>query len=63
MSARMFTVACCIRLSSVTTPPFGSAVGTLVRPQDHWTVPEPNTSAFDVGSRKATRLWVAVPLP
>lgn len=63
MSAKMLTVACCIRLSSVTTASSGFPVGMLVRPQDHCTVPEPKTRAFEVWSRKATRLCVAVPLP
>ncbi len=63
MSAKTFTVACCIRLSAVITASSGLPVGMLVRPQDHCTVPAPNTSACEVWSRKATRLCVAVPFP
>ncbi len=63
MSAKTLTVACCIRLSSVTTASSGLPVGMLVRPQDHCTVPAPKTRACEVWSRKATRLCVAVPFP
>ncbi len=63
MSARMFTVACCMRASSVTTVSSGLYVGMLVRPHDHCTVPAPNTSAPESWSRNSTRLCVAVPLP
>ena len=54
MSAKRLTVACCM-VRSVPAP-----VHVLSRPQAHWTVPAPKTSAPDA-ARYMVRLWVAVP--
>ena len=62
MSANRFTVACCmlgsggLPLGSV-LPLFQALV--LSRPQAHWTVPAPNTSA-PLGARYRVRWWVRV---
>jgi len=59
MSASRFTVACSCTGSSLVA----RSLCTVPRPQDHCTVPAPNTSAPDFGSRYSVRLCVAVPLP
>ena len=53
MSANRFTVACRMFLSGVLSAGFQSD-----RPQAHWTVPAPNTSA-PLGARYKVMLWVA----
>src|SRR5215813_3288821 len=57
MSANRFTVACCAA-GSVLPPELPDPV-PLSRPQDHCTVPPPNTRA-PLAARYKVRWWVAV---
>src|SRR4051812_12105182 len=58
MSAKRFTVACCMRGSAVE----GSRSWLASSPQDHCTVPAPKTSA-PPPARESVRLCVALPGP
>ena len=57
ISARMFTVACCMTGSTV-PPPLPPPV-PLSSPHDHWMVPASNTRA-PLAARYNVRWWVAV---
>lgn len=56
MSAKRLTVACCIRGSAGSCGPSCSES----RPQAHWIVPAPKTSA-PLAARYRVRWWVVVP--
>ena len=59
MSASTFTVACCMAGSGGVRLPASPAPAAWSRPNDHCTVPAPNTSA-PLAARYKVRWWVAV---